>query len=191
MKKLFILLLLTIIGVSINANAQRSGDQALGNSYEWNHSGIFANVGVGVACGDIDTDMGLSIGLGYRYHFGKALNCPGLNWDVLNVTYYAPMVTSDFGKSSSLRILTGIRYNSSPILAGKPLYANFAAGYQMNVDDFDSWHGFAYEFGAGVLLSRTLSLGLMWEGNVAHYKIWGDSENLNFGIFGLKLGLNF
>lgn len=187
MKKLFMLLMLAAMSAGISATAQRAGEYNLVHSDDWNHSGIFANVGLGVACGDVDTDLGLSVGLGYRYHFGN-----GLNWDVISATYYSPMVTDDFEDSSSLRILTGIRYNSSPILAGKPLYGNFAAGYQMNLKDFDYWHGFAYELGAGVLLSRTVSLGLMWEGNVAHYDLgYDESENLHFGIFGVKLGLNF
>lgn len=177
--KLIIVMLLAITGFT--AQAQTAKD----NSFR-NHSGIYAEVGLGVACGDIDTDLGLSLGVGYRYHFGK-----GIYWDMLRISYYCPTTTTYFSEGSSMRFLTGIRYNSMPLIAGKRLYGNFDLGYQLNVDDFDNWHGFAYEFGAGVILSRVASLGLVWEGNVAHYDFGFLSTNANFGIFGLKLGLQF
>lgn len=174
MKKLLLIftLLLASAGVSVSAQGARSG--------------IFGEFGLGVACGDINTDLGLSLGVGYRYHITG-----GLSWDMLKVAYYVPTATNDFGDGSSLRILTGVRYDSAPLLAGLPLYANFGAGYQMNVSDFDYWHGFAYEFGLGVKPTGNVSVGLVWEGDVAYYNLGMGSINSNFGIFGIKLAYQF
>lgn len=186
MKKVISIIFAAIMAFGISANAQHAGEFNFQES-DWNHSGFFAEIGLGVACGDINTDMGLSVGLGYRYNLGN-----GFQWDILKAAYYVPTVTTEFGDGSSMRFLTGIRYQSHPILGDKPLYGTFSAGYQMNVSDFDYWHGFAYEFGLGVLLSRNCSLGLVWEGDVAHYNFGSyGSENMNFGIFGLKLGIQF
>lgn len=187
MKKIFTIFTVLVAALSFSANAQRAGEYNLGSGKSnFAKSGIFAELGVGVACGDINTDLGLSLDLGYRYYFGS-----GFSWDMLRAGYYQPCTTDAFEEGSSLRFLTGIRYNSAPILADKPLYANFAAGYQFNVYDFDYWHGFAYEFGVGVVLNPTVSLGLVWEGNVAHYDFGFGSANANFGIFGAKLGIQF
>lgn len=187
MRKILTIITVIAAALSFSANAQRAGEYNLGASdANFSKSGVFAEIGLGVACGDIENDLGLSVGLGYRYHFGS-----GFCWDILRVAYYVPSTTTAFEEGSSMRFLTGIRYNSAPILADKPLYANFAAGYQMNVYEFDNWHGFAYEFGAGVVLNPTVSLGLMWEGNVAHYDFGFDSANANFGTFGVKLGIQF
>lgn len=187
MRKILTIITVIAAALSFSANAQRAGEYNLGTSdANFSKSGIFSEIGLGVACGDIESDLGLSVGLGYRYHFGS-----GLCWDILRVAYYAPSTTTAFEEGSSMRFLSGIRYNSAPVLADKPLYATFAAGYQMNVNDFESWHGFAYKFGVGVVLNPAVSLGLMWEGNVAHYDFGFDSANANFGIFGVKLGIQF
>ena len=187
MKKVISLLAIVLAAVSFSASAQRAGELNMSSNDDWNRSGVFAEIGLGAACGDIDTDLGFSVGLGYRYHFGN-----GLFWDIIKVAYYNPSTTEAFEEGSSMRFLTGVRYNSAPLLAGKPIYANFAAGYQLNVYDTDYWKGFAYEFGVGVQCSRSVSVGIMWEGNVCHYSFgnWG-SENANMGIVGLKLGIQF
>lgn len=183
MKKVIFMLMAFIASTAISASAQRAGEYNLTASEDWNHSGIFAEIGAGLTAGDLDNDLSLSVGLGYRYHFGN-----GLYWDILKIAYYVPEVTNGFAESSTLRFLTGIRYNSAPIVAGHPLYGSFSAGYQLNVDDPDRWKGFAYEFGVGVVLNPTLSLGLMWEGNVAYVPRYSDG---NFGTIGVKLGLQF
>ncbi|MBD5316671.1 MAG: hypothetical protein HDS11_03230 [Bacteroides sp.] len=186
MKKILSILLLFAASVTMNhAFAQRAGEYNLSSSSaeNWSKSGLFVNATIGVGCGDLDSDFGFSVGLGYRYHFGN-----GLSWDVAKVTYSNPQTTYYFDDANTMSFLTGVRYLSMPILAGKPLYGNFAVGYQMNISDFDSWHGFAYEIGAGVALSRTISVGLVWEGDVAYVKHY---DNANFGIFGARLGINF
>lgn len=183
MKKLFTVIAVLIMAAGISINAQRAGEFNLANTGDnWSKSGIFAEIGAGAACGDIESDLGISVGLGYRYHFGN-----GFNWDVVKATFYNAFTTRAFEEGCAMRFLTGFRYNSAPVLADKPIYGTFSAGYQLNVYDTDYFKGFAYELGFGVLLSPTASLGIVWEGNVAH-SYWG---NENFGIVGLKLGLQF
>lgn len=42
------------------------------------------------------------------------------------------------------------------------------------------------------MVTPNVSLGLMWEGNVAHYNLgWLGSVNENFGTFGVKVGFQF
>ncbi|MEZ3589791.1 MAG: outer membrane beta-barrel protein [Muribaculaceae bacterium] len=177
MKRIFLIIAIVAAAFGVKSHAQEN----------WSHSGIFAEAGLGVACGDIDTDLGFSVGVGYRYHFGN-----GFNWDVVKVSYYNCFTTTACKEGSSMRFLTGFRYNSEPILAGKPLYGTFSAGYQLNVYDTDAWKGFAYEIGAGVMVTPNVSLGLMWEGNVAHYNLgWLGSVNENFGTFGIKAAFQF
>ena len=186
MKKLFSILAALAVAVSVTASAQRAGEFNLSNNEDWSHSGVFSELGVGVTLGDLDADLGLSLGLGYRYHINN-----GFCWDIAKVTYYVPCVTTAFAESSSMRFISAIRYNSAPLLGDMPLYATFGVGYQLNVDDTDRWKGFAYEIGLGVNMSRSCSLGLVWEGNVAHYDTYYGSENANFGILGAKLGVQF
>lgn len=184
MKRIFSIALAVVAALPMTVMAQRAGEFNLDNTDDWSYSGVFAELGAGVALGDLDADLGLSVGVGYRYHFGG-----GFCWDIAKVTYYNPQLTQYPGDASSLRFITAARYNSAPILADRPLYVTFGVGYQLNVVDTDYWKGFAYEIGAGVALSRNVSLGLVWEGNVAY---WGDGyDNSNFGILGAKLGVQF
>ena len=187
MKRIISICVFLVAALGFSANAQVKEAPEVKN-FDWNHSGLFVEIGLGAACGDINTDLGLSIGLGYRYNLGH-----GFLWDIAKVAYYVPTVTSDmFGDGSSMRFLSGIRYQSQPVICNRPLYGTFSAGYQMNVSDFDYWHGLAYELGVGILFSRSCSLGLVWEGDVAHFNFGPfGSQNMNFGIFGLKLGLQF
>lgn len=192
MKKLFAFCLAMMLTSVMSVSAQRAGEYNLGDNSEGSRSGVFAEIGVGVTAGDINTDLGLSVGLGYRYHFGN-----GFCWDILKATYQAPTVTTAFGEGSTMRFISAFRYNSAPILAGRPIYGTFGAGYQLNVYDTDYWKGFAYEIGVGVNLSRNVSLGLAWEGNVANYEYYDSyyydyySGRANFGIFALKMGVQF
>lgn len=177
---------IAVAAFSITASAQRAGEYNLTSSdSQWSKSGVFLNVGAGAAVGDVITDLGASIDLGYRYHFGN-----GFCWDIFRVSYYNFSITEDAEFGSSMRFLTGFRYNSVPLLAGKPLYGTFQLGYQMNLYDTEV-NGFAYEIGAGVLLTPTVSLGLVWEGNTADFDGYYDSETVHYGIIGLKLGINF
>lgn len=184
MKKL--LLIFTVLVTSaITSSAQRASDSDLswhGNS-DINHNGIFTDVTAGVLTGDLDTDFGLGLKLGYRWHVSD-----GISWDIASIGLSTGV--SDFSEALNLRFLTGFRYNTPEDLVGKSLYVNFGLGYCLSTDDTD-FGGFAYEVGAGVNLTRTLSLGLVWEGSNWSYEYENWKISGKFGIIGLKLGLNF
>ena len=85
MRKILTIITVIAAALSFSANAQRAGEYNLGTSdANFSKSGIFSEIGLGVACGDIESDLGLSVGLGYRYHFGS-----GLCWDILRVATYS------------------------------------------------------------------------------------------------------
>lgn len=192
-EKIIAILLLVCAFLPLNqALAQRASEYNIApRDYSWNKSGVFANIGFGLSvydyCGYWDHERnfttGLSVDLGYRYHFGQ-----GFYWNIFKLSYYNPYL-ADFGDSSSLRFMTGARYLSQPILAERPLYAHFDLGYYLNVGDHDyyEWDGFAYEIGVGVALSRTISLGLAWEGTATSHHQYRQP----IGIFALQLGINF
>lgn len=153
-----------------------------------NHSGVFLNPTVGVTVGDVDTDFGVGLGLGYRWHITN-----GICWDVASVG--ASTGVSNFTEQLNLRILSGLRYNSPALFADKGLYGSFGLGYQFCTDNTDI-SGLAYEVGAGINFSRTISLGFVWEGNCASYTVVGPRNytvdvDSHWGTFGVRLGINF
>ncbi len=183
MKK-FIVFFALIAGV-FSMSAQRAGEFSMWNnevSYDINHSGLFLNPTVGLQTGDVEDDFGLSLQLGYRWHIGS-----GFNWNVLSVG--ANTGVSNFTDMLDLRFLSGVRYNSPEILAGKSLYADVAFGYNYLTEMEEG--GFAYEVGVGVNLNRSVSLGLVWEGSKVSYEDGWYDFSAKWGIVGIRLGLNF
>lgn len=180
-----VILFLAVLVSAITASAQRASDSDMSwsNNDDINHSGVFADVTAGVLTGDMDTDFALGLKLGYRWNIYD-----GLSWDVVSIG--ASTGVSNFAEAMNLRFLTGFRYNTPVDLIGKSLYVNFGLGYCLSTDDTD-WGGFAYEIGVGVNLTRTISLGLAWEGSKWSYEYEGWKFSGNFGIIGAKLGINF
>ncbi|GFI06904.1 hypothetical protein IMSAGC006_01652 [Muribaculaceae bacterium] len=76
---------------------------------------------------------------------------------------------------------------------GKALYANFDLGYDYATGVEGG--GFAYEIGAGFVLNKHVSLGLVWEGNSAKWEdsYYGDWYEFTskWGMFGVKFGVQF
>lgn len=171
MRKILIFLFTLIIASSVSA--QRASDSDL-NWYESdiNHSGVFTDASAGIFTGG--TDFGLSLKLGYRLNIYD-----GLSWDTISVGSGSGI--SEFMDYLTLRLLTGFRYNTNEDLIGKSLYANVGLGYCMAIDDTEiEGNSFAFEIGAGINLSRLISVGIVWEGST-----------FDWGIAGIKLGLNF
>ncbi|MDE6160299.1 MAG: porin family protein, partial [Muribaculaceae bacterium] len=165
-------------------NAQRAGEATVwSNDNDINHSGFFLNPTIGVEAGDVSTDFGIDVTLGYRWHIAN-----GFNWDILKIG--ANTGVSNFAELMTLRFLTGIRYNSAPVIGDKSLYADFGMGYGLMTDDTD-FGGFVYEIGVGVNLTRKISLGLVWEGNCMKYSDDYWEYSAHYGLFGLRLGVNF
>ncbi|MDE6453095.1 MAG: hypothetical protein K2L27_02705 [Muribaculaceae bacterium] len=182
MKK--ILIAFVMLFGAFAANAQRAGEATMwSDDSDFNHSGFFFNPTVGVMTGDCDTGFGLDLTAGYRWHISS-----GFNWDILKVGMNTDV--ANFGEMLSLRFLSGFRYNSPALFADKGLYVDFGLGYQVFTDETDL-SGFAYEVGAGVNLTRLISLGLVWEGNTSSVDTYYGSYNLSWGTFGVRLGLNF
>ncbi len=179
--------LLTVIAALcciLGASAQRAGEATIWNdNSEYNHSGFFINPTLGVITGDVDTDFGIDLTLGYRWNFAG-----GLSWDILKVG--ANTGVSNFSDLMTLRFLSGIRYNSPEVIGDKSLYADFSLGYCLLTEDTD-FSGFAYEVGAGVNLSPSVSLGIVWEGNNPRYEDDFYIYKFSYGTFGLRLGLSF
>lgn len=178
MKKM-LLALAMLLGIA-SAQAQRASEASVWNEDNGiNHSGLFVNPYLGAMTGDVDTMFGFGVELGYRYHFGS-----GFNWDILTVGWNSGIKDGgdDVERMSAVRIMTGARYNSAPVLAGKSLYGNFNLGYSVSTNE-SYMNGFTYSVGAGVNLSRLVSLGISWDGTTR--------DSFNWGIVGLKLGLNF
>lgn len=162
------------------AKAQLASEGAVWNEDAGvNHSGVFLNPSIGYVTGDIDSGFGVSLNLGYRWHVGS-----GFNWDILSVG--ANSEVSNFTETLDLRFLTGVRYNSPAVLAGKSLYANFGLGYHLLTDNTDIG-GFAWEIGAGVNLSSKVSVGIIYE--ASHYS--EDGASANWGLVGARVGFNF
>jgi hypothetical protein len=190
MKKLFAIIAVALCVVT--ASAQRASDMGIfsNNEYEdWNHSAVFVETALGATTGDIgDTDLGWSLGIGYRWHITS-----GFCWDILKLAANAE--PSNFEDTVDCRLLSGFRYNSPRVLVGKSLYANVAFGYHFLDGDIDGRHGFAYELGAGINLTRHLSLGINWEASSYNttYKVGKKetSDKISWGIVGLKLGCQF
>ncbi len=183
MRKL--LIIMAVMASAIPASAQRASDSDMrwANSSDINHSGFVTDITAGVLTGDLDTDFALGVKLGYRWNIYD-----GLSWDVVSIG--ASTGVSNFVEAMNLRFLTGFRYNTPVDLIGKSLYANFGLGYCLSTDDTE-WGGFAYEVGAGVNLTRKVSLGIVWEGST-----WSAEDDYwkytgKFGVIGLRLGLNF
>lgn len=175
MKKLFLVLAL-IAATATTALAQRAAEASVwSDDNDINHSGFFFNPIIGAMVGDVPTSFGYGFEGGYRYHFAS-----GVNWDILTVGLNT--CSESFEDYASVRLLTGVRYNTPNILAGKSMYFNFNLGYQINTKH-DYMSGFAYGLGLGVNLTRLVSLGFTWEGNTA--------DSANWGIFGAKVGFNF
>ncbi|MDE6540699.1 MAG: hypothetical protein K2L74_01665 [Muribaculaceae bacterium] len=183
MKK--ILIAFVMLFGAFAANAQRASEATIWNEdYDFNHSGFFLNPTIGVMTGDRFNGFGFDITAGYRWHAGS-----GFNWDILKVGMNTE--TSYFGEMFSLRFLSGFRYNSPALFAGKGLYVDFGLGYQVSTYEGDL-SGFAYEVGAGVNLTRLISLGLVWEGNNTSGDVYEGSTRVDgWGLFGVRLGLNF
>jgi opacity protein-like surface antigen len=190
MKKLFAIIAVALCVVT--ASAQRASDMGIfsNNEYEdWNHSAVFVETAIGAIVGDVDTDFGWNVGLGYRWHISY-----GFCWDVLKLGINT--IPSNFSKETlDWRVLSGFRYNSPRFIAGKSLYANVAFGYHILDGGKDGKHGLAYEIGAGINLTRHLSLGISWDASSYNstytYKKNSYSENISWGIVGLKLGCQF
>lgn len=175
MKKIFVILALIFSVLTAKVQAVSIWNQGSGI----NHSGAFINPAVGLQCGDVDDDFGIAVNVGYRWHLGS-----GFNWDV--VSFGINTGVSNFSEMLDMRFLTGLRYNTPQIFAGKSLYLNCGFGYHFLTDNTDI-NGFAWEVGGGVNINRGLSLGLIYEGSKYSKHGWGAK----WGIVGLRLGLNF
>jgi len=193
MKKL--LIAIAMICSVMSVSAQRAGDATSWNDKsvvegDFNHSGFFLNPTIGVTAGDVDTGFGVGLGLGYRWHIGS-----GFNWDIVKADAITDV--SNFTDALTVRFQTGVRYNSPVLFSDKGLYADFGIGYQFNTNDTDM-SGVAYEIGIGLNMTRTISLGLVWEGNSSSYEYYvpgryGGTYDVDshWGMFGVRLGLNF
>lgn len=178
MKKL--LLALAMVFCVAGAQAQRASEAAVwSEDNDAAHSGFFVNPVLGAYVGDIDdTGFGFGADLGYRLHLTS-----GLHWNILTAGWNSGLINGgeDIEYLSNVRILTGARYNTPRILAGKSMYVNFDLGCSINTYSSDA--AFAYNLGVGVNLSRLISLGVAWDGI--------SKDGYNLGIIGLKLGINF
>lgn len=186
MKK--ILILITIFFFSLSSYGHCKGGSFNDHAKcRINHSGIFLNPTIGLLTGDLDKDLGIDLTVGYRFHIVN-----GFNWDIAKIGISTGV--SDAQGNLTLRFLSGLRYNSPAMFGGKSLYADCAFGYSFMTEEPDLG-GFAYEVGAGINLSRKVSLGIVWEGNNPRYS-WADNYyeytlKANYGTVGFRLGLNF
>lgn len=178
------LLGLALMASVFTVTAQRAGEASFSASdNDFNHSGFVINTGVGVMAGDCETGLGYSVDLGYRWHIYN-----GFCWDIIKVGAQTDLL--HFTDMLDVRFLSGFRYNSAPLFSDKGLYANFALGYQFMTEDTDLG-GLAYEVGVGFNLTRTTSIGLVWEGSNAKVDGYWADYTFNWGMFGIRLGLNF
>ena len=149
------------------------------------HSGMFSDLTVGLQTGCVDPDFGIAIKAGYRLNLYE-----GLSWNIISAGAEIGVTYADV----NLRFMSGLRYNLPFCLNSKTVYVNADFGYGFSTSD-TAFGGFAYEIGAGVNFSRTISLGVAWEGSVwdyhLQYGIYDLSMRGNFGIIGLKLGINY
>ena len=155
-------------------------------SEDWNHSSAFIETGIGVTAGDCVNDFGWTVGIGYRWHIAQ-----GVYWDIIKMNFNTG--ASHFTDLLAIRFTSGVRYHSPRFIAGKALYANFDLGYDYATGVEGG--GFAYEIGAGFVLNKHVSLGLVWEGNSAKWEdsYYGDWYEFTskWGMFGVKFGVQF
>lgn len=190
MKKFLTLITILFFSLSSYGHCKGNSFNNHGNR-RINHSGIFLNPTVGLLTGDLDEDLGVDLTLGYRFHIVN-----GFSWDIAKIGFSTGV--SDAQGRLTMRFLSGLRYNSPAMFGGKSLYADCAFGYSFLTDETD-FGGFAYEVGAGINLSRKVSLGIVWEGNNPRYS-WVENYvdnyyeytiKANYGTIGFRLGLNF
>lgn len=174
--------ILIVAATPVFAQFSNTGNSSTRTSDFENHSGMFVEPAIGIMTGDCDTDFGLSLGFGYRWHIVN-----GFCWDVLKIA--ANTGASHMEDMFDARFLTGIRYNTDAIIPGRSLYANLAMGW--NITPFHpEWTGFAYEIGVGINLTKHVAVGLVWEGNCLNYEDPGYDSAHN-GLLGIKLGYQF
>lgn len=185
MKKFLLLLAVAVAGVS-TVMAQRAGELNVwqGDQNDWNHSGVFADGGLGLFCGDTDTNFGIEVNVGYRWHLYE-----GLCWDVVKggIQLYCSDIIAD---ASTARFLSGLHYNSPRFIADKSLYISTAFGYQFMWGDTEMG-GLAYEVGAGINLTPNFSAGINWSGNNTKYDYYLFSGTSKWGLLSLRFSYQF
>lgn len=196
MKKIIIATFMAFISLGMSAQIIRSTTNERTVKIEtptndWNHSGFFVNAGPGFLTGDADSEFAVEAGWGYRWHISN-----GISWEVLRLGMDAAV--SDFTETMNLRLTTGVRYDSPRIqaLGNRSLYGGVFLGYGNRVaSDYSGDGGFAYEIGAGVKLTRRLSLGLFYQGNSdkdCEFDYGGGGYgDLKWGMFGVKIEYQF
>lgn len=178
--------MMLFVGFSLRAEEQSLSDSKEDLYKHWNPSGVFAELTAGVALLDIATDFDAGFALGCRTYLGK-----GFSWEICKLQYFNPAITKHASQGSSFRALSTMRYTLLPIPGGCPFYVAAGAGFQVNFSVADTWQGFAYEAGLGVLVTPKVSLGLVWEGNFAHYKFMKIPFTDHYGVAGLKCSYLF
>lgn len=201
MKKLFFLLIVSIIAFNAPAQIIRSTTSEVKKVHiekpkpekSWNHSGLFIDAGIGVLTGDF-SDFGIRVDWGYRWHIAG-----GFSWEVFRLEYCAGV--SDFKTTSEINATTGFRYDSMriPALANKSLYASINLGYGGLLSGEEDYYditsgGFTYDIGIGIKLNRKTSVGLFYQGLKNKAETWSSPYwefDINWGMVGAKIEYQF
>ena len=185
MKKLFLLVAMTIVTMSASAQLITSTRAIKG---ERAHN-FWVDLGGGGFNGDVN-DSGFGVDLGIRVT--KMWNSVG--WDIFRLS--ATTDTKDFGGAANVKLKTGIRYISPAVVGDMKLYANADMGYGFYPDNTD-WHGSAWEAGVGIMLTNRISAGVVYDSQyysvdgVKYDRYWLDfkeEKNFHIGFIGARFG---
>lgn len=177
----------------------------------WNHSGITAKVGIGgftVSEDGFDGKAAYDIDLGYRWHIWK-----GISWQIFKVGFNSSF---EDRHNMTLRFTSGVRYDTPRFgwMKNRSFFVNCDLGYGFCPKvwkpsdnwDVDANGGFTYEIGAGVKLSRKLSVGVFYQHmndtrdeTYSYYNSYNHhwyydhyyDRHVKWGVFGAKLEYQF
>lgn len=196
------------------AKASKSKDILITRAPQWARSGITINAGLGGFVGpDGDDHFAIDFAIGYRKHFGK-----GFSWQILKLGFNAYPGDGNFSEDNgfrdmTFRITTGARYDSPRFswLKNRSIYVSGDLGYCIarptKFRGYDHEGGFTFEAGAGVKLSKVLSVGAFYQRMNAEYTAvkeiysyhnghrYSYTENIdrkpNWGMVGARLEIQF
>lgn len=164
MRRFALIICILLYGIAVKAQDWDFGDSG-NDDVRRNQFGIELGVG---GTGDITVDLGLRWQMNIH---------PNIGWDVL--TLKAITVPDYLEDSITPQLLTGLRL-TSPSFSGLTAYLTGRAGYGYWINGEEG--GFCYEIGAGVNVTKHISLG---------YAYNRQDGNLDFKYHAFRVGFSF
>lgn len=118
----------------------------------------------------------IDFGIRYTYNFS-----PNIGWDIVNLKYQY-FAKGDFD-DGLIQVMTGLRCYTNNLSNNIKGFASLKAGFGYQPYLGDS--GFGYELEIGLNLTKTISVGFVYNGQNL------QGKNINCDYAGLRIGFNF